>query len=372
MKKIVPLYIICFLLALLSHRNSDYSYRLGRYKHKEHFFYSIMVLSVIIFAGLRRGYNDTWAYLTGFDLLDISEGWISRISWSVGDVPLYSFLIHVMKKAGLSSQSYILVCSAFIYGTFLWFVHKYTKNVLLTVFLFFTTGCFAFALAAIKQCMATAFCLIGIDRLLNGKRIRFLFWITVGVLFHPFSAMFYICPLLLFSPWRSSTYMMIAGFGVLGYTFQRWLGSAINALTVIGIEYDPSLLAGEGVNVFRVLALWAPILLSFVAAKHWRQSQNRADNLMMNLSILCAELMFIALFGNPIYIGRLANFFLIFQVISLPIILNCFEENSRILLSCFVVIGYSGFSIYSNLFSGTTFDSEFGRITLFRYLRDLF
>ena len=371
MKEIIPLVLICLVFAYLSHRASPFNYRINRYQYRERFFYTVVVILAVGFAGLRRDYNDTYLYILGFENLDVSNDWFSRIDWTIGEYPLFRLLNCLLKIVGLSSQSFVMVYSALTIGIYLWFIRKYSNNILLSVFLFFSMGIFVFSLAAMKQCVATAFCLVGIDRLLRNRKLRFLFWTVIGMLFHPFAAMFLVCPLLTFSPWTIMTSFMIAVFAVLGYSLQQWLGNAISFLSIVGVDYDISSLSNESVNIFRFLVVWSPVILSFVTAKYWRVSRNKAENLMLNLSMLCAELMIIALFGNPIYFGRLANYFLIFQAISLPIVLSYFEVNSRLLLNLFIVIGYTGYFVYGNTLNGRSFDNSFSRITLWKYLSEI-
>ena len=371
MSKILPLYIVSLIFAYLSHRASVYDYRLENYEKKDRLFYSVVVVCAVVFAGLRTYYNDTAIYIAGYNNLDVSSGWFSRIDWAIGEYPLFSLTSCLMKLAGFSSQSFVMMHSIITMGVSLWFIHKYTNNILLSVFLYFATGYYGFSMAAMKQCAATAFCLIGIDRLLSEKRFSFFFWTIIGVLFHPFAAMFLICPFLMFSPWTFPTYLMIIICAVAGYTMQIWLSDIIGLLVVIGVDYDVSLLGGEGVNIFRVLVVWAPVMLSFLAARFWRISRNKADNLIMNLAILCAEIMLIALFGNPVYFGRLANYFLIFQIVSIPLILNDYEINSQVLLRIATVMGYTGYAIYDNLLNRGTFDSGFYSITIWQYLNQL-
>ena len=371
MKEILPIYIVCILLAFLSHRSSLYDYRLARYKYKDRLFYAVIIVLTVIFAGMRTDYNDTAAYIRYYSAIETSAGWLSEIDWSVSEYPLFRVLNKVFKITGFSAQSFVLIYSAFSIGVFLWFIRKYTEDITLSIFLFFTMGCYVFAMAAIKQCTATACCLLGIDRLLSTKHakyIRFFLWVTVGMLFHPFSAMFYLCPFLTFSPWTLPSYLMIIVCAVGGYSLQTWLSSALDLLSMVGIEYDETSALSESVNVLRVLVLWSPILLSFLSSKFWVRSKNKADNLLLNLSTLCAEIMFIALFGNPLYFGRLANYFLLFQTISLPFVLRFFEENSKQVLKSIIFLGYSIFAVYREALRGTTFDARFSRITLWQYL----
>lgn len=372
MTEILPLFAICLILALLSHQASVYDPIRERYLYKEHLFFTMVILFVVFFTGLRTGYNDTWAYKTSYDRLNADAGALSRINWSPGSNPLFSFCNILMKRAGFSSQSFMLAYSAVTFSIFLWFLQKYSENILLSVFLFFTMGNVGFAMGAVKQCVATAFCLLGIDRLLHGRMVRFLFWVLIGVFFHPFAAMFLICPFLTFPPWTSRSFLMIGGCAFLGFSMQTWLSGALNVLSMVGVEYDADKLTKESVNIFRLLVAWAPIALSYVTSEFWIRSRNKADNLMLNLSTLCAEIMFIALFGNPIYFGRLAYYFLLFQAVSLPAVLKKFRGGTRQLLNLIVVLGYSGYSVYGNMLKGKTFDAEFSRMTLWRYLESLF
>ncbi len=252
MNKILPLYTICLVLLYLSNRSSVYDYRLGKYKYKDLFFYALLIIASVVFAGLRTNYNDTAAYITIYKNLDIGPGWLSRIDWAPGENPLFTFANCLLKKAGFSSQSFIMLYSILSIGVALWFIRKYTNDIPLSVFLFFTMGCYGFAMAAIKQCTATAFCLIGIDRLLQNRKISYVFWVIVGILFHPFSAIFLVCPLLLFSPWTAPTYLMIGVCAAAGFSMQIWLGNAISLLSIVGVDYDAAELSSDGVNVFRV------------------------------------------------------------------------------------------------------------------------
>ena len=106
MKEILPIYIGCVLLAYLSHRSSLYDYRLARYKHKDRFFFSLIVFIAVIFVGLRTDYNDTAAYIRYYSAIETSTGWFSKIDWSVSEYPLFRILNNVLKIAGFSPVFY--------------------------------------------------------------------------------------------------------------------------------------------------------------------------------------------------------------------------------------------------------------------------
>lgn len=370
MKELLPLYLSGLIIMIWSEKNSHYDYKNERYQYHEKVLYIIFWCCAVVFAGMRTSYNDTAQYISTYNNIVVNNGIFSNIEWSLGEYPAFVLLENILKIRGCSAQTFILVTSVISVGIPLWFIYKYSNNTLMSVFLFFTMGYFNFTMAAIKQCCAIAFGLIAVDRLIRKKIVPFIVWILVAAMFHPFILLFFVAPLLSFVPWTVPTFLMLVSFGIAGLTTQRWLDNLLELMTFVGTEYDVSLLQGDGVNIFRFAVVWAPIILSMLIGRHrWETvREQKAQLLMMNFSMLCAEFMFIALFANPVYFGRLANYFLIFQVISLPWMMQFFESKSRKLMVSLIVIGFSCYNIYGNLFSGHTFDQIYSSVSIFRYL----
>ena len=370
MTKLIPLFCVCFILAWLSETNSVYDYEKERYIYKEKTFFTLLTIIIVLFAGLRTAYNDTETYITNYNGIEIN-GIFRGISWKLGDYPGFVLVQNIMKTLGFSSQIFIFLFAFFTIGVELWFVRKYTNNIILSVILFFTMGCLGFAMGAIKQCASIAFCLIAVDRQIQKKYLQFFIFVFIGSLFHPFSILFLITPLLEFRPWTIRTNILIASAVVLGISMQSWLGRLIDFIGLMGKDYDESMLVGEGVNAFRLAVLWAPVLLSLLTIRFWdKTKEDRVQNIIVNLMMLNAIIMFIALFGNPIYFGRLANYFLIFQVLGLSFLLQYFETRSRKLLMFVIVICYLGYWYYGNVISGTSFDASFRSIGIFQFLNN--
>ena len=100
-------------------------------------------------------------------------------------------------------------------------------------------------------------------------------------------------------------------------------------------------------------------------------NNDKVSNLMMNLSMLNAEIMFVALFGTANYFARLANYFLIFQTIALPWLFRYFTRRSKQYFICLTIICYLLYFYYSNVIS-QPFDEQFSRISLFQYFQLMF
>ncbi|MDO4189529.1 MAG: EpsG family protein, partial [Lachnospiraceae bacterium] len=358
MLKLLPLYGICFLLAILSNYNSVYDQTEESYFYKEKVFFIILAIVAIIFAGLRTNYNDTYTYMESYDLLKSSEVF-ENFNYSIGSYPGFMLVQGLMKMAGFSSQSFIMFFSLISIGISLWFVRKYTDNIWLSVFLFFTMGYFGFMMAAIKQSTAMAISLIAVDRLINKKPVQYVLFILLAMTFHPFAMMFFIVPFLQFRPWTWRTFLVFIITLAITFSMQTWLGTAVDFIGMMGREYNEQQLLGQGINIFRVGVVWAPIALSFFTYRYWGQNTKKEQNIILNLAMLNAELMLISMFGNPIYFGRLATYFLMFQVLALPVILQCFERKSKFLLIGLVMILFFAYDYYGNVLSGGNFDSYF-------------
>jgi transmembrane protein EpsG len=153
---------------------------------------------------------------------------------------------------------------------------------------------------------------------------------------------------------------------------QNILGAIDDFTLAIGKTYSTGGFSGEGVNVFRVIVVWIPTVLSFILKDKLINDGSRAENLFINLSMLNAEIMFLGLFGTANYFARLANFFLIFQTISLPVIIQKYPVAERKFLTTGSIIGYSLYFIYANTIAQGGFDNNYFGISFFDYINNIF
>ena len=373
MNKLLPVFIVSLGLAILAEKYSVYNWDREQYERKNGLFFVLLAMAMSFFAGLRTKYNDTGAYRHGYELIDSKTSLMEGIDWiRIGDNPGFNFVNNVLHMLGFSTQSFLMFYSLITVCIYIWFVRKYTTNMWLSIFLLFTMGVYGFTLAAIKQCVAIAFALIATDCAIRKRWIPFVIWILIAMLFHPYSMLFLVIPLLMFTPWGVRTYGMLAVAVLVGISLESLLGTLIDITTMLGEEYEVSSFSGEGVNILRLAVIWAPVVLSFICQKQLRQENNRVGNLMVNLTMLNAAIMFIARFGTANYFARLANYFLIFQVLAVPLLLRYFTKQSKDILTAVVVVCYSAYFIYGNVILYGGFDAGYDAIDLNEYLRQLF
>lgn len=369
MSELLPVVLTSMILAVLSHYTSVYERNGMRYVRREWVFYVAMAVVMILFVGLRVGYNDTYFYRHAYNLMEVGPIF-AGIDWRIGNNPGFNVLNQLLVNLGVDVQTYLMVYAAITVGIYLWFIRKYSCNIWLSVFLFMMASGYVFTLAAIKQCVAVAFCLVGVDRAIQKKWIPFVLWVALGSLFHAYSLMYLITPLLLFTPWTKLTYWMLAAFATAGVLLQPLMGTVISITSMLGEEYDAESFGGEGVNPFRLAVVAVPVVLSFMTRKVIAQKNDRTMNVMVNLVMLNAAIMFVALFGTANYFARLANYFIIFQCITIPWLFSNFDRATRRWLIPAAVVCYMAYFYYANVIN-QHFDSQFSSVTLMDWLQSL-
>lgn len=329
-----------------------------------------LVIFVLLagFAGLRTRCNDTYAYKHSYELLTESS-W-TEADKSVGSNPLFNWINYQLKTHGVSTQNFLMFWAILTIGFYVAFVHCYSASYPLTIFLLFTTGCYTFAFAGIKQAAAVGIAVIAVMFALKRNWILFVACVLIATAIHPYALMYLLVPFMEFRPWTKWTYWMLVIFLAAGILLQPLIGTVVNITTLLGEEYTVSEFTGDGVNIFRVLVCNVPLALSFLYRKKLFANTSKAENLVVNLTMLNGAIMFVGLFGTANYFGRLANYFLIFQSLSLPWMLKKIGGKSGQFLTILMILGYTVYFYYENVIN-LPFDQDFARLSVAEYLVQL-
>lgn len=221
MSELIPIIVFSVVMAYLSHCSSEYYTIESKYGRKDWVFFTIMAVGMILFAGLRTGYNDTGTYLYGYEQIDPNLGVTEGINWTkIGENPGFWVTNRILVKLGAAPQTFLMFYAIVTVGIYLWFIRKYSCNLPLSIFMLVTFAGYTFALAAIKQCMAMALCMIATDRAINKKYLTFAALVLVASLFHPYALMYLAVPFLTFRPWSYKTALMVGAFALLGISLQ--------------------------------------------------------------------------------------------------------------------------------------------------------
>lgn len=329
----------------------------------------LIFAALTIFIGLRTYYNDTTTYLSGYESSLCFPDFWNFFHAELGANPGFTITRAWLKTSGVSGQGYLLFFSAVSVGCAIYFFKTYSPNILLSLFLFFATNAYLIAAAAVKQSAAISLSLVAITFALKRKWIPFAVLILLAATFHPYVLLYALVPILMFKPWTKGTYIMLAFFIIAGFALQSLLGTILDITSMIGDSYSVESFVGEGINIFRVLVANVPFFLTWIYRKSLFQDSSKAENLMVNLAMLNGAIMFVGMFGTAIYFSRMASYFTIAQCVALPWILSKLLQNRKRIFTVMMVICYCGFFVYANVIS-QSFDANFGRITLFEYLRN--
>lgn len=346
------LYLLLAVSVLLAYLYDHTYWGTLQEPRKPKFIYIALVTILICFSGFRGMYNDTWNYRDVYDYLAVGfpEAWDS-LSWSLGENPAFNIIQAWLKTYDTDVHLFLMFFSFWTVLFTMQFLKKYSSSFALVIYFLFTMGYYMFTLAAIKQCMATAFCLLAIPYALDRKWGRFLLLIAIGMLFHPYAAMYLIVPFMTFKPWSRATYWLLGGIIAAGFLFQPLLGTVIDITTAIGEEYTETTFTGEGIGLFRILVCWSPVILSFMYRKILFSDSKAEDNLFVNLAMVFAGIVFVGQFGTALYFGRLSYYFLPMSVIALAWMLtkiNKYDPQNGRIITTVAVVGYFVFFYFSN------------------------
>lgn len=372
MKELFMVIAISLIFAYISELRSTAvidQYSLKKYESKEKLFWCLAIITMALFCGLRIKGNDTWLYRGMFE--KFVPG-VYDIDWTaLADAPGFRLYGIWLKTRGVSVQNYLMITSFFTIGTYLWFIRKYTSSLWLSMYYFIFMGVYDFTFAAIKQTMAVAFLLIAVDKIIRKKYVLFFVFILIAELFHPYAFVYLVVLFLFYTPWTKRTYIILALTVVVSLLFSQFLTGVLSMTESLGYQYSDEEFTRDGVNVFRVIVVWIPLILSFIVRKRMRGKLEQSDKLIINASMMNSVIMFIGLFGTANYFARLANYFLIFQAIALPKILQFLNKKIRVIVVMASVVMYPLFFYYGINVANGKFGDIYGFMSLAEYLKEL-
>ena len=363
----VPLVVSLIFAFLIQYRDKRIHMTTSNCNGHDKLFTLLLILYLGVFCGLRIRYNDTTTYIHIYEQTPSLKGLLSLNTLSFAQGVGFSILNSVMKSLKFSSQDFLMFYAIITAFSYVRFVRKHAPNFPLAVFLMFSTGFYTFSFAAIKQCMATAICLIGLEYLLRRRTMIFVLFVGLASLFHPYSLIYLLLVFVDYRPLTTKTYLCIATFVIIGFSLDHFIEPLVDITVMMGATYDMTSFVGEGVNIFRVLVCFVPLVLSIFYGKVFFEHSTRTENILFNMCMLNALIMFVGLFGTANYFARLANYFLPAQVVVLPWMFKKIGGGDGRVLTFLCLIGFVGYFMYGNMVQHI-FDDKFAQITLWDYV----
>ena len=326
---------------------------------------SIFLITIIfiLFSGLRTRFNDTVTYIYGFEQLNTDFNF-ADIFESYGGFDVYQKIIKVYISD--NPQMLILITAIITNLLYLHFYKKYSVSFGYTIFLYVVLGIFTFSMAGLKQILAMSFSLLAIDNLLVKKYLKFVLWIIIASLFHPYILIMLMLVFFTDDIWKKKSVTLIVLVLIFSLFFDLILGDVINITNEIRKKYKVEELTNNTINVYRVIIELIPCIMTYIFRNNIRSEKNKLLNIAVNMLLFRTLMYFVSMFASPIYFARIGTYFQSLDPILIAWMLTtCFPKNKngllwRILYCSFYLFYFTldmtklNISIFNNDFFGHT------------------
>ena len=375
MIKLLLVFAAAMVLAYISEQNTKAAIADGRrYSVRKDWAYVWLVAILVLFAGLRTSYNDTWNYIRIFNNLPgVSDFFADSENLNLLGNPLFYLLANFLMDITGNPQVIIFVTSLFTQICFVRFIKRYSSNFTFSIFLYFTLGTFALSMAAMKQVFAMAVLTLAVPYLEKKKWSQYFLLVFVAMLFHTYAMAFAILPLFARRPWRLFTYtFMIAVFIVL-MNFQGVITTFLEEADEAGKTIaDYEVFDDVSVNIFRLAVYAVPPLISLVFQKWIFHNSADMKYVLVHMSIISLACMIMGTESGANMFGRMGNYFELGTICCLPWMLEqTFEKRSFRLIATVAVVAFLGYFAYANMIA-TDFGQVYRSVSLLDFLVSLF
>ena len=375
----LKLLILCLgasVLLALSHRDNPVQRvhwgQTGHFMRCETDLYMLIaILWLTGFSFLRTDYNDTAAYIRGFrNAQSLAEGFASGAYTDWMENPLSMFYRDLMAGVTDNYHVYFLLPTLLHAVALVKLLKHDSVSPGMSMLLYFSLGAYGMLfLAAFKQSMAMAILLLALPYAEQKKYVKYVLFVLLATLFHFYAIVYLVVPLLFGKPWGKTTWLMVMIAVFTLVTYDSTLGALMRNVENMGGDIAAEeLFDGHSINALRVAVYWVPALLALVFRKHVNYESTRMENLIVNMTVLCACILTIGLAEGANLSGRMAGYFEIATVIALPyIIKKTFTEESAEFVTVSAVLLFLGYFCYEY----SSFGTQYRAITLGRFLLEL-
>ena len=372
MIKITLVMIICVILAYRSEQNTKAVLQSGqRYSAWSDFAFIVLAVVLVLFAGLRTRYNDTWSYMNGFrNSTGLEEFLADPKNLNIFRNPLFYYCYSVLRDITGNAQWLVFLSSAITQICFLLFFKRYSTNFTFSIFIFFALGTINVSLAALKQVLAMAVATLAFPALEKKRWVSYYVIIFVAMLIHTYALAFAVLPFFRERPWTFFTYLFVFVMVLVMTNFQE----AITAFMDQAEELGKTLSEGEvfdknTVNILRVAVYAVAPVISFLFAKWIFRDSNTMDHVLVHMSIISFAFMIMGTQAGANMFARMAHYFELSIACCLPWMLKqTFDKRSYQFVTRFAVICFLGYFVYAN-YINNRFDDMYSSTSILQLFK---
>lgn len=316
----------------------------GQYEPRAKRWQAVILFGIVILiCGLRSGIADTPAYIQEFNgaVSDITQLDFDAIQRDKG----YAIL-EVLFKQFISDDYHLwLLLIAAISGiAIMYTMYKYSIDFGMSFFLFIASTQFSWLVNGMRQFLAVCLIFAAIPLLMERKWIKYFIVVLFASTIHGTAVV--MIPVYFISQWKPFSMKVLLMCVIIAI-----VGMNITSFEFLfeNTQYDgymDSIEAATSMNAIRFLVALVPAFIAFVGRKIVLSENNKLINICTNMSFFYVAVQFAALFIGANYIGRIACYFNIYNLILLPwLIRKCFTKDSERLvriacIGCYCVYFY--------------------------------
>ena len=378
MLKLLTLCMGTTLLLYLSQRyNPAHDGTRSNHRHYLAGSMDVFLLAAVIwmtcFSFLRTSYNDTNTYIRGFlSAQSVSQGFVSGAYFDWMENPMSVLYRDWVRSWTGNYHVYFFFPALLLSLATVQLFRHYSVSPVMSLFLYFCLGTYVLYLAAFKQGIAMAILLLALPYAERKEYVTYSLLVMLATLFHFYAIIYLLVPLLFGKPWGKTTWIMLAIALFTLMTYDWTLGELMRYMDELGGDIKAEeLFDGHSVNGLRVMVYWVPGLMALMFRRHVVYQSTPMENLVVNLSILCACVLTIGLAEGANLYGRMAAYFEWAIALTIPLIIKkIFTKSSAALVSAAAAGLFFGYFYYEFAIS-KDFGSNYQAITMWQFVLEL-
>lgn len=328
----------------------------------------IYLICVIIFmslmAGLRLSYNDTEAYIIGFQNSETIKAFLSNPeNLTLTSNPLFYGIQSLVHTFTNNVNTFFLLCGFFQNILIVRFIKRHSRIdcFVYSMLLYVCLGMFMFSLAAQKQILAMAILTLALEKLFEKKYVTYYLIVIVAGLVHTYAFLFLFLPLFGKEIWNFRTYLLVFLTVFIMYTFQNSIETLLEIADQIGKGIDEASVFGSGMNIFRVLVYGVVPVTSFLFKKRLSHLLNYEECVFVQMTILSFMFMLLGSINGANMFGRSGYYFSLGYICILPnLIKQLFNDQSAKIVLFITCISFILFFCYDA--SGFNYSYRYKRL----------
>lgn len=332
----------------------------------------ILLIFLILFAGLRTSYNDTYNYIAGFQNSTTIRPFLADTSnLALLENPLFYGFQALVKTFTNNVNVFFIICAIIVNTLNVQFIKRNVdpENFAFSMFLYTAIGTLMLTLAAQKQALAMSVLTLALPALFEKKYIKYYLIVFLAGLIHTYAWTFFFLPLLATKPWSFRTFILLVITIAVMYTFQSTISSFLEVADQIGKDIPlEEVFDGNQMNILRVAVYAVVPLIALFFKGRINNDIDRTNSIFIQMSIVSLMFMLMGTMDGANMFGRCANYFQIGMICSLPwMIKKLFtRESISIVLTC-AVICFGGFYMNDN----NNFNIEYQSKNLFQFISEI-